>query len=414
MFDLDKWQEIYYTISKNKLRTFLTAFSVSWGIFILMVLLGFGTGLQRGVEADFGDDATNSIWINPGETSKPYDGMKPGRKIRLTNSDVTELSGIEGVEHAASRFYCYGQFTIRYKNRYSSFDVLGITPEFRFIELQEAVAGRYINENDIRDRRKVAILGTKVVEGLFDKGEDPIGKWLNVRGIQYQVVGVYKDQGNEFEVSRIFIPLSTAQLAYEGTDRVHSLTFTVGDASVRESKAIVETTRQTMAEKYHFDPTDDRAVFIWNNVENFKRFTDMFTGVRIFLWIVGIGTIVAGIVGVSNIMLIIVKDRTREIGIRKAMGATANSIVGLFLQESITITIVAGYTGLILGIGTIEMIRWAMVEFAIEAPYFRDPEIHLLTAFYATVMLVAAGALAGYFPAKKAAKVDPIAALHEE
>jgi putative ABC transport system permease protein len=414
MFDLDKWQEIFFTISKNKLRTFLTAFSVSWGIFILMILLGFGTGLQRGVESDFGDDATNSIWVNPGETSIPYRGMKPGRKIRMTNDDVETLAGIEGVEHAASHFYCYGEFTIRYKDKYSSFTVLGITPEYKYIELQEAIAGRYINDIDMRDRRKVAILGTKVVEGLFEEGEDPVGKWLNVRGIRYQVVGVYKDQGNEFEVSRIFIPLSTAQLAYNGTDRVHRMTFTVGNASVRESKAIVEETRQIMSEKYHFDPADERAVFIWNNVENFKRFTDMFMGIRMFLWIVGIGTIVAGIVGVSNIMLIIVKDRTREIGIRKALGATANSIVGLFLQESITITIIAGYTGLILGIGTIELIHWAMIEFAIEAPYFKDPEIHLQTAVYATLMLIIAGALAGYFPAKKAAKVDPIIALHEE
>lgn len=414
MFDIDNWQEIFYTIGKNKLRTFLTAFSVAWGIFILMILLGFGTGMERGVESDFERDATNSIWINPGETSKPYRGMKPGRKIRLYNEDFTELADMDGVEHAASRFFCYGEYTIRYKDKYSSFNVLGITPGHQFVELQQPVAGRYINARDLRERRKVAILGTKVVEGLFPEGENPVGKWINVKGIPYRVVGIYEDKGNEFEVSRIFIPLSTAQLAYEGTDRVHQIMFTVGDASVAESVQIVQQTRTMLSEKYRFDPTDDRALYIWNNVENFRRFTDMFAGIELFLWIVGIGTIVAGIVGVSNIMLIVVKDRTREIGIRKAMGATAGSIVGLFLQESITITTLAGYAGLVLGVGTIELIRYAMNRLQIEAPYFRDPEIHLQTAVYATLLLVVAGAVAGYFPAKKAARVDPIVALHEE
>ncbi len=416
MFDIDKWQEIYFTIRKNKLRTFLTAFSVSWGIFILMVLLGFGTGMQHGVEYNFKDDAVNSIWIRTGQTSIPYKGMKPGRNIRLKNEDTRQIGQtVSGIDHLASRFYCWGEFTVRYKNKFSSFEVLGITPDNLFVENQKPFKGRYINEFDIRDKRKVAIIGTKVVEGLFDKDEDPIGKWIDVRGIKYKIVGIYEDQGrNEGELRRILIPLTTAQLAYNGTNEVHQIMFTAGNASVKESKEMVEQARDLLAKKYIFDPKDTRALFIWNNVENFQRFVNLFLWIKIFLWIVGIGTIVAGIVGVSNIMLIIVKERTREIGVRKALGATANSIVALFLQESILITTVAGYIGLVFGIGLIELIKWALINFNVEAPFFRNPDIDLGTAIGATLLLVLAGTMAGYFPARKAAKVNPIVALRDE
>lgn len=415
MLSFDNWQEILFTIRKNKLRTFLTAFSVAWGIFMLMILLGFGTGMQRGIEYDFREDAVNSIWINPGQTSMPFKGMKPGRNITLKNEDLEHLtSKVNGVEFSAGRFFCYGEFTVRYKDKYSSFQVLGITPDMLHIENQNPESGRYINQMDMDEKRKVAIIGPKVTEGLFDKNEDPIGKWINVRGIQYLIVGTYKDQGGEGELNRIFIPLTTAQLAYNAGNQLHTIMYTVGDASVEESKSIVEETRNILSGKYQFDPKDDRALFIWNNVENFHRFISLFLGIKVFLWIIGLFTIIAGIVGVSNIMLIIIKDRTREIGVRKAIGATPFSIISLFLQESILITVVAGYIGLISGIGLIEFIKWALIEFNIEASYFRDPEIDLFTAVMATIMLIVAGALAGYFPARKAAKVNPIIALREE
>jgi putative ABC transport system permease protein len=415
MFDIDKWQEIFFTIRKNKLRTFLTAFSVAWGIFILMILLGFGTGLQHGVEYDFRADAVNSIWISPGRTSLPYKGMKPGRNITLKNEDLSYLTErVNGIEYSAGRFFCYGEFTVRYKERYSSYSVLGITPELMHVENQTPMQGRYINELDLQERRKVAIVGPDVVKGLFSENENPIGKWIDVRGIQYRIVGIYDDAGDEGEVNRIFIPLTTAQLAYNAKNRLHTIMYTVGDATVKESNRIVKETKSLLSKKYQFDPNDDRALFIFNSVENFKRFTDLFAGIRIFLWVIGIFTIIAGIVGVSNIMLIIIKDRTREIGVRKAMGATASSIVGLFLQESILITVMAGYTGLVAGIGLIEFIKWALVEFNIEAPYFRDPDIDLFTAVMATILLIISGAIAGYFPAKRAAKVNPIIALREE
>lgn len=413
MFDIDNWQEIYYTVKQNKLRTFLTAFSVSWGIFMLIFLLGFGTGFQNGVEGSFDMDATNSLWVNSGQTSMPYKGMKPGKQIHLNNRDYEAIkSQIGGVEHISSRFYCFGEYTIRYQDKYSSFEVAGIHPGHKFIENQIPVKGRYINEIDQAQRRKVAILGSKVAETLMGE-EDPIGKMIDVKGIMYKVVGVY-DEVNQDEVKRIFIPLSVAQLTYEATSDVHTIMFTAGDASLEESNEMKENVVNLLAQHHTFAPEDTRAIHIWNNVENFQRFRSLFNSINIFLWIVGLGTIIAGIVGVSNIMLIVVKERTREIGIRKALGATPGSIIGLFLQESIAITLLAGYTGLLAGVGLIELISWAMLEFEIKPEFFSNPEVDLKTAIAATLLLVLAGSLAGFFPARKAAGVSPIEALKDE
>ena len=413
MFDLDKWQEIYHTVKKNKLRTFLTAFSVSWGIFMLIFLLAFGTGFQNGVESNFNADATNSLWINSGQTSMPYKGMKPGRQIHLNNRNYEAIkSQIKGVEHISSRFYCYGEFTIRYKNKYSSFEVMGIHPGHKFVENQIPVKGRYINDTDHKEKRKVAIIGTKVAEGLMGE-EDPIGKMIDVKGIMYKIVGVY-DEANADEVKRIFIPLSVAQLTYEATTNVHTIMFTAGDVTVEESNEMKENVINLLSQQHTFDPADTRAVNVWNNVENFQRFRSLFNSIHIFLWVVGLGTIIAGIVGVSNIMLIVVKERTREIGIRKALGATPGSIISLFLQESIAITLLAGYVGLLAGVGLIELISWAMINFELKTEFFSNPEVDLLTAVAATLLLVLAGTMAGYFPARKAAKISPIEALKDE
>jgi len=414
MFDLDKWQEIYYTVRQNKLRTFLTAFSVSWGIFMLVLLLGAGRGLENGVEKEFEEDAKNSIYVSTGKTSIPFAGLKMGRAVQLKNSDYTDLNTeIEGVEYITSRYYCSGEYTVRYGENYSSFSVVGVHPDHEYLENQYAFKGRYINQYDLLERRKVVIIGTEVSEILF-KNEYPIGAWIEIGNIPYKVIGVYEDAGEGNEDRRIFIPISTAQLAYNGADRIHNMWFTVGDATVKESKEIVDQVRDQISAKYHFAKEDSRALFIWNNVENYQRFKDLFTGIRLFLWIVGIGTIIAGIVGVSNIMLIVVKERTREIGVRKALGATPGSIIGLFLQEAIVITGLAGYIGLISGIGLIELINYAINQFQVETPFFRNPEIHFQTAVGATVLLIFAGMLAGYLPAKKAAKIQPIEALRDE
>ena len=411
---LDLWQEILFTVSKNKLRTFLTAFSVAWGIFMLIILLGFGTGFQRGVEWQFRDQATNAIFVNPGQTSMPYEGMQPGRRIRLHNSDLPLLTNsIPEIDHLAANFYCYGEFTIRYKDNYSSFTVNGIYPDLEYIENQTPIKGRYINEIDIRDRRKVAVIGSEVVTGLFEN-EDPVGKYIDVRGIQYKVVGIFDDKGGQGDLKKIYIPFSTAQLAYSGTDNVHWITYTIGDASVEESNAIVHKTKELLGQKYKFATEDSRALRVWNSVEEYQKFQNLFFWIKTFLFVVGVFTIIAGIVGVSNIMLIAVKERTREIGIRKALGATPSSIVNLFVLEAIFITVIAGYFGLLAGVGIIELIRRALVEFNAAPEFFRDPETQIWVALGATGLLVISGTLAGFFPARRAAKVEPIVALRDE
>lgn len=415
MFDLDKWQEIFNTIRQNKLRTFLTAFSVSWGIFMLILLLGAGSGLLNGVKEMFKDDAINSIWIRSGQTSIPYKGMQPGRRIQFTNEDYESLKrNVDGLEHITARYFLWGDYVVRYEKKFSSFQVRGVHPDHLHLERTILTSGRYINDLDIQEKRKVAIIGQEVVNSLFSNSVDPIGEWIDIAGILYKVVGTFKDEGSEREQQVIIIPISTTQMAYNGGNRVHQMMFTVGNANVEESNIMSDQAKNILIEHHKFSPEDPRAVYMNNNLENFQRFKDLFGGINIFIWIVGMGTIVAGVVGVSNIMLIIVKDRTREIGIRKALGATPGSIISLIIQESVVITLLSGYFGLLFGVSLIELVNWALDNFGAEVPYFKSPEIELGTALIATGILVVAGAFAGYFPARKAAKIEPIEALRDE
>jgi putative ABC transport system permease protein len=415
MFDLDKWQEIYYTIQKNKLRTALTAFAVAWGIFMLVVLLGAGKGLQNGVEFQFSEDAVNNIYINPGTTSKPYNGIKPGKKIIFHTEDFENVNAnTDGIQYSTARNYLGGSNIVRYGKKFSAFEIVGVHPGQAKIENAKMVNGRFINVNDVDRRRKVAAIGTGVADILFGKIEDPVGKYIDVNRTKYLVVGVYVDPGGEEEVKNIYIPLTTSQMVKSVGTRINNMVVNVNEEYATKSNEIVEQTLSLLSEKHNFDPTDKRAVFVWDNAENYQQFANLFIGIQAFLWLVGIGTIIAGIVGVSNIMLIVVKERTREIGVRKALGATPNSIIGLILQESIVITMLAGYLGLVLGIGVIELANFAIESSGEPPEFFRNPSVELSTAISATLMLVAAGALAGYFPARKAAKVDPIVALRDE
>ncbi len=415
MFDLDKWQEIFFTMKQNKLRSFITAFNVAWGIFILIILMGFGSGFQHGVEFQFNDDATNSLWIRAGETSKPYKGIKPGKRIQFTNQDYEAIKKIEGIEYITGRYYVPGEFTVRYKDNLSFFNVRSCHPDHKYIEKTLVTSGRYLNDKDINEKRKVTVIGQKVVEVLFGK-VNPIGKYIDVNGIQYKVVGTFKDEGNEFEQKVIYIPISTAQIAYGGGNKIHNLIVTVGSGSEAESKIIEADIISYLSGKHNFDPTDKKATRIFNGVANFMRFMNLFTGIRFFLFIVGVFTLIAGVVGVSNIMLIVVKERTKEVGVRKALGATPNSIIGLFLQESMFITLTAGYVGLVAGFVFIDSgtLSSMMESFSFPMDFFKKPEVSLKGAITATLVLAILGSLAGYFPARRAAKVEPIEALKDE
>lgn len=409
MFDLDKWQEIFSTIRKNKLRTLLTGFSVAWGIFMLIILLGSGYGLENGVKREFTGDAVNYLSINGGITSMPYKGMKAGRFLRLTNEEKTQLGSMQGVERSSGRSGIRGNNTLSYKNEYGTFDVFSVSPDYKYVESLIMLKGRYLNEIDYSEYRKVVALGKVVEEALF-KGEDPLGKYIKIGGVPFKVVGTYDDPGGDRDLRRVYIPLSTAQRVFNMGNRVHSILLNLGDAGVEESLAMEEDIRNELSEKLKFDPADPRALFIFNSIENYKRFMNLFANIRLFIWIIGIGTIIAGIVGVSNIMMIVVKERTKEIGIRKSMGATPWSIISLILQESILITAFAGYIGLVMGVGLLELVSGLLPE----TDYFANPEVNIQVAVYATLLLVFCGALAGFVPARKAAAVKPVIALRDE
>ncbi len=411
MFDLDRWQEIGQVLRRRKLRTALTAFSVAWGIFMLVILLGAGNGLQHGAEYGFRDDATNSIWVYPGRTSVPHEGHAVGRNVQFTNDDHDAVhEAVRGIEHITSRFYLEGQFVVSRGDRHASFDVRSCHPGHQFLENTIIVGGRFLNDLDIRERRKVAVIGPTVVSALFAAHEDPLGQWIDVRGIPYRVVGVFEDTGGEGELRKIYVPISTAQMAYNGQNRVHQIMFTLGDASVEDSRTTAGEVTRLLARRHDFAAGDKAAVRVSNNLENFQRFLDLFRMIRLFTWVIGIGTILAGIVGVSNIMLISVQERTREIGVRKAVGATPGAIVGLIVQEALVITAVSGYVGMLLGIFALEL----AARFLPRSDFMRDPEVDLGVVLGATVVLVISGLLAGYFPARRAARINPIEALRAE
>jgi putative ABC transport system permease protein len=409
MFDLDKWQEIFETIRKNKLRTFLTGFSVAWGIFMLIILLGSGNGLQNGIQYQFQGDATNTLWLFPGSTTMAHQGMKPGRQINFTNEDYAFVKdNIPGVEEISARYYLWQNRIISYKKQFGSFDLICVHPDMQVIEKITVQQGRMLNQVDLQQNRKVAVIGVPVKDALFKNGENPLGEYIRVNRVPFQVVGIFTDR-NERDQQRIYLPISTAQMVFNGRNIIHNLTITT-NLSVKESETLEQTLRTTLAKRHRFNSEDKSALYIGNTLKEFKQFQNLFMGIKLFVGIIGIFTIIAGVVGVSNIMIIVVNERTKEIGIRKAIGATPFSVVFLVLLESVVITAAAGYIGLVSGIGLLELIN----KFMPPSDFFRNPEVDFSIAVSATLILVFAGMLAGLFPAIKAARIRPVVALRDE
>jgi putative ABC transport system permease protein len=408
MFSLDLWQEIWGTVRRNKLRTILTGLAVAWGIFMLVALLAVGEGLHNNVVYEFRDDALNSIWIHPGQTSQPWKGHQPGRFLQFTMEDYEAVERVPGVDRITARFFPPNS-TVTRGAKTTSFDIRAVHPAHQILEKTQMITGRYIDDLDVSERRKVAVIGDEVRNFLFTPAEEPIGQYIGVGGIQFQVIGVFHDEGGEGERKKIFLPISTAQMAYGGANHVDMIMFTVGSASLEQSMAIENQVRALLAERHNFDPADARALRMWNNLERFGKISMIILMIQVFVWVVGGLTIVAGIVGVSNIMLIAVKERTREIGIRKALGAPPRSILSMITQEALVLTGVSGYLGLVGGVGFVELFRrYAKTDF------IRDPSVDLRIAITATVLLVICGTLAGFFPAWRAARINPIEALREE
>lgn len=409
MFNRDNWQEIFETIGKNKLRTFLTAFSVAWGIFIMVVLSGAGNGLRNGAQSQFGNDAKNSILVEGGNTSKAYNGLKPNREIKLTNEDFELITDrIKEIDHASAMFQPRETKTLSYKKEHAGFLVRPVLPDHQILEQAQIIKGRFFNMDDVNNYGKVCTIGKPVEETLF-KDENPVGKYIDVGGTKYMVTGVFNDEGNG-DNNRIYIPLTTAQRAWHGKNNLNVMWFTTGTADLERSQQITQEIRQLMAKRHNFDPKDEDALDIPDFSVQYARTMGMLNGIKIFVTIIGILTLIAGIVGVSNIMMIIVKERTKEIGIRKALGATPLSIVSQIILESVFITGTAGYIGLVLGVGLIEGLR----SIGINSEFFKDPEIDFSLAIFSTILLVVSGALAGLVPSIRAARIAPVVALRED
>ena len=417
MFDFDQWQEIFSTLNRHKLRTLLTAFGVFWGIFLLVLLLAVGRGIEKGVYANFGDLARNSFFIWGERTQLPYKGLNPGRWIRLTNEDVAALrQNVPEIQYLAANYYL-GAVSSNRGNKSGSFEVIGQLPDSVQIEALR-LQGRFLNAVDIAEYRKVAVIGQSVKNALFGE-EAPFGQYLNLKGSFFQVVGVFTpktSRGGERDSERILIPLTTLQRTFQrgeqSSDRIHNLAVVV--ASNASAAAIETRTKELLKRRHAVAPDDNRAIGSWNAGKMFENLQNLFRGIRVFLWVVGAGTIVAGIVGVSNIMLIIVKERTREIGIRKALGATPFAIVSSILQEAIFLTAVSGYLGLTASVGLIELAGYLMDKFQLQSAYFDNPEIEFTAAIVATILLGLTGAAAGFIPARHAAAINPIEALRSE
>jgi len=415
MFNIERWQEIFEAIAKNKMRTFLTGTSVASGIFILVILLGAGKGLENGIAKQFENDADGVIWIWAGRTTKEYKGLNPGRQIQLRNSDfvISKQKFENQIDKKSSKFNIWNG-NIVYGKETGNYDCQGVSPDHQAIEKVSIVEGRFVNLLDLENRRKVAIIGQKLKQDLF-KDKNAIGEQIAISNVKFEVVGVFTDPGGEREETRTYLPITTVQQVFgSGGDKLSDMSFTLNkkdtyEEALAESKKFTEGISQLLKGKNTIAPDDASAIGINSTVENIKQFYDLNLYIRLFFWWVGICTIIAGVVGVSNIMLIIVKERTKEIGIRKALGATPLSIVGMILHESIFITTIAGFVGLLSSLALLEL-----VGPQIKSEYFFNPEVDFTIALTTLGLLVFAGALAGFFPAYKAAKIKPIVALRDE
>ncbi|MCH8555788.1 MAG: ABC transporter permease [Schleiferiaceae bacterium] len=407
-FDRDVWQEIFATLKKNKLRTGLTGFSVAWGIFMLVILLGAGEGLRNGVSKAFMDDANDAIFISPATTSLPYKGNKPGRRIEFSMDDYEYLKSEFDPKLVSARYWSWNA-SVNYKNEYGAYTLRGIHVDYIEIERNKVVSGRHLNQRDIDEARKVVVLGRLMAADIF-KDKDPIGEYLIVRGVPFRVVGIFSDEGGEREERIFCMPIATAQRLYALGNNIGDLALTPPrQMTLDESKAYASRIAADFARRHQFDPKDLRAISVRNIREQADMILGIISGIQVFVWIIGLGTIVAGIIGVGNIMMIVVKDRTREIGIRKAIGATPWSIISQIILESVFITSFFGYIGLLFGVILLETVGPNM-----DSDYFANPEINFEIAIITLLILTVAGAIAGYIPARKAAAVQPVEALKSE
>lgn len=417
MFDFDSLREILATIRKNKLRTALTGFAVAWGIFMVIVLLAAGNGLRNGVTSNFADRAKNSITLWPGWTSMGYKGLPPDRQIKFDEKDYDLIRNrLPGVEYVSPRIS--QSVTMTYEKEYGAWRLDGVSHEAQYINnlIVESKDGRFLNKLDVDNRRKVIVISTEMKRVLF-KDADPLGKYVVASGIAFAVVGVYDNKNQYMNNPPAYIPFTTAQMLYNKGWGFRQIDFTInGLKTVEENQAFVERLREIMGEMHTFDPADRSALYVRNQAEFVEQTEDMFSTINLFILIIGLASLSLGIIGVGNIMLITVKERTQEIGIRKAIGASPLSVLKLIISESLFITGIAGYIGLVLGIGLSELIDMFLAASSSGGgpTVFKDPTVGLGTAISVYLIVIVAGLLAGLIPAIQAVRVKPIEAMRTE
>lgn len=420
MFDLDKWEEIWRTMVQHKMRTALTSFGVFWGIFMLVILLGAGNGLQNGAMQNF-DIAKNAVFVWTMPTTVPFAGFEAGRQIELSSEDSDVLSRLAEVQTISPRLQVANRFgdqalSIVRGDDSVAFNIMGDYPEFLEIKPYIMEDGRFINQLDINDYRKVAVIGLRVRDELFEPGEQVIGEYIRIGGVPFKVVGVFNTRvmGEQAiqELQTLHLPLTTAQRTFNLGNQVSWFGFIPkpGVTALDTEEAIKDALRT----RHKISPDDRAALASFNVEQEFRQMQGIFTGISGFSWFVAVGTIVAGMVGVANIMLIIVKERTKEIGIRKSVGAKPVSIITMIVLEALVISSVAGYLGLVSGVALIEGIALMMDQFGMQNDFFTNPEIDFGVAISAIVVLVISGILAGLFPGIMAARINPVRALRDE
>jgi putative ABC transport system permease protein len=418
MFDLDLWTEIVSALKKNRLRSFMTAFGVFWGIFMLILMSGAGRALENGVLDGVRAFATNSAFFWTERTSVPYAGFQRGRRWNYENTDIQYIrENVKEVEYLSPRLFgeqLGGNNTIR-GERTGAFNIYGDYPDYFKIDQWSVNKGRLINQIDILQNRKVCVIGERVEEVMFAKDENPIGQYLKVSGVYFQVVGVIHAEtrinfGGKKEET-IIIPFSTMQAAYNYGDVVHF--FSVTSKKGTKVSVLEEKLKRILKERHKVAPEDLQAIGSFNIEKEFVKFNGLFLGIQVLTWIVGIGTLLAGVIGVSNIMLVIIKERTQEIGIQRAIGATPGTVIKHIVAESVFLTVMAGYIGLSLGVGLLEILN-RILESAGDKMFFRNPQINLTMALSALAVLVVSGIIAGLIPAKRAVSIKPIDAIRDE
>ena len=414
MFDIERWQEIFDTIRKNKLRTFLTGLSVASGIFILVILLGFGQGMRNGIAHEFEQDAATSVWVWPGVTTKKYKGLNPGRFIQLRNENY-EFSGKllqDDIEYKSPRIFVR-DVSMNYGKEALAYSLQGVSYQFQQIENATMSDGRFLNYQDEVNTAKVAVIGNKIATDVFKDVKTPVGEFIDISGIPFKIIGTFGETEDR-EEERIFIPKTTAQKVFNGGDRLNNMAYTLPPAvdfetAVAQSLAFKSSLQSYLQQAHTVSPDDTNAIRVYSAMEEAKRYYSLSNNIKLFFWFVGICTIIAGVVGVSNIMLIVVRERTKEIGIRKALGAEPWSIVGMILHESIFITAISGFAGLIFSMGLLELLGPH-----IEVDYIMNPSVNFNVAVSTVFVLLFAGAVAGFFPAWRAANIHVIDALKDE